>query len=405
MKVLIVDDSSVRYEALIVSLKEKGMNLEDIVIVNSSSDAISKLEDYQFDLMILDLLLPKEKWESQISSQNSMDLIKEITIGDDLLKPGSVIGLTSDLAASEDAVNLMNGQGWRVVEYKQNESSWLEIIGNLIEYQKGIVNNSSAIEVDLLVICALRTPELKSVLSLPWEWELKELGSKFDLHIGSFHSGGKKYTVGACHASRMGMVATSALTAALIARLNPKVVAMTGICAGIRGKTALGDLIYATSAWDYQTGKRINSPEQGEARFLIDPHQLHAASDVGRHISKVAEDNSFLLGLVDGHPESKRPNIHSGPIASGSAVIADSKFIEDIVQQNRKVLGVEMEIYGLYFAAHEAFNPTKVFSLKGVCDHGDEAKEDRYQTYASDLSALTLKKLMEDYGSKVIDRG
>ncbi|MBD5772662.1 phosphorylase family protein [Marinomonas colpomeniae] len=405
MKVLIVDDSSSRYEALIVSLKEKGMNLEDIVIANSSSDAISKLEDCQFDLMILDLLLPKEKWENQISSQNSMDLIKEITVGDDLLKPGSVVGLTSDLEASKDAVNLMDGQGWKVVKYEQNKSSWLEIIGNLIKYQKGIVNNSATIEVDLLVICALRTPELKSVLCLPWEWELKEFGNEFDLHIGSFHSGGKRYTVGACHASKMGMVATSSLTAALIARLNPKVVAMTGICAGIRGKTALGDLIYATSVWDYQTGKRMNSPEHGEARFLIDPHQIHAASDVGRHISKVAEDSSFLLSLVDKHPESKRPQIHTGPIASGSAVIADSKFIEDIIQQNRKVLGVEMEIYGLYFAAHEAFNPPKVFSLKGVCDHGDETKEDGYQAYASDFSALTLKKLMEDYGSKIMDKG
>lgn len=404
MKVLIVDDSATRYESLIVSLRSSGLNREDILIANSSSDAMSKLELYKFDVMILDLLLPKEEWESNVSSQNSMDLIKEIIEGDELFKPGSIIGLTSDLEASSAAVNLINRQGWKVVPYEQNDSSWLIIIENLIDYQKSIIRDSSIMELDLLVVCALRSPELKSVLSLPWKWSLKELGGELELHVGSFSSGGKNYTVGACHCSRMGMVATSALTATLIARLNPKVVAMTGICAGIRGKTALGDLIFATSAWDYQTGKRLSDSEQGGSRFLIDPHQLHAASDVGRHMSKVAEDNSFLLSLVDSHPDKKLPSIYSGPIASGSAVIADSQFIEDIVWQNRKVLGVEMEIYGLYFAAHEAFSSPKVFALKGVCDHGDETKEDGYQDYASDFSALALKKLIEEYGSKIIDK-
>jgi hypothetical protein len=47
---------------------------------------------------------------------------------------------------------------------------------------------------------------------------------------------------------------------------------MCGICAGVKGKVNIGDIVFADPVWDYQSGKFIK--EDGVAKFSISPHQL-----------------------------------------------------------------------------------------------------------------------------------
>jgi nucleoside phosphorylase len=70
---------------------------------------------------------------------------------------------------------------------------------------------------------------------------------------------------------------------------------------------------------------------------------------------------------------------------------------------HRELIGVEMEIYGLYAAANNSSNPRpKVFALKSVCDFADSEKDDKAHKYAAYTSARVLEALMERYAERLL---
>ena len=87
-----------------------------------------------------------------------------------------------------------------------------------------------------------------------------------------------------------------------------------------------------------------------------------------------------------------------GPVASGASVLVDVSKVEEIKEQHRKLIGVDMELYGLFGAADEAPIPSpKAFALKSVCGFADEHKDDEMQTYGAYTSAQTVKIFVEQY--------
>lgn len=194
----------------------------------------------------------------------------------------------------------------------------------------------------------------------------------------SFSVGDKTFTVCAASAPRMGMVSTALLSAKLIHNLNPRIIAMCGICAGVKSKTNIGDVLLADPAWDFQSGKRTIDAEN--ANFSVSPHQMSVPAIVRSHVEQIKADRQLLARMAaqfgsDG-PGSTRVQI--GPVASGSAVLADANVIEEIKVQHRELLGVEMEVYGLYAAVAMSASPQPMaFALKAVCDFADSDKGDK----------------------------
>ena len=87
-----------------------------------------------------------------------------------------------------------------------------------------------------------------------------------------------------------------------------------------------------------------------------------------------------------------------GPIASGAAVIADKKMVEEICAGHRETLGFDMEAHGLYAAGSGgAVSPPKVLVVKTVVDFGDRKKKDRAQPYSCYVSAQILRWLCESH--------
>ena len=87
-----------------------------------------------------------------------------------------------------------------------------------------------------------------------------------------------------------------------------------------------------------------------------------------------------------------------GAVATGSAVIANSRKIEEVKAQIRDVIAVEMEIFGVYYAAKWSERPRpKFMAVKSICDFGDEEKSDDYHVYASYTSSKVLETLVKDY--------
>jgi nucleoside phosphorylase len=79
-------------------------------------------------------------------------------------------------------------------------------------------------------------------------------------------------------------------------------------------------------------------------------------------------------------------------------VLADGETVAEIKLQQRNLIVVEMEAYGLYAAASLAGNPKPIaFALKSVCDFADPDKKNAHQAYAAYTSATALKEFFERF--------
>jgi len=408
VRILIADDQTRRYKRFIDALVAIGLTREQIDIVPSANDARDRLAMTRYDLLILDILLPR--WsEGDPETRHSLDLLLELHEGEGYYRPSHILGITADRNVADEVAENFEEWTWTVVTYSESNDDWVNCAVNCVRY---VINDTkrSAEEapkhgVDLAIICALEKPELEEVLKLPWNWTAsRPLDDVTFVHDGKFQVDGRTITVSATFAPRMGMVSTALRSAALIAILRPRLIAMCGICAGVKGKVNLGDVLLADPAWDFQSGKRVR--DKKNSIFSISPHQLPAPTLLRTHVEQIRGDFAALTKISTdfGSDFSGATRVVVGPVASGSAVIADGAVINEIKAQHRDLIGLEMEIYGMYAAAYGASKPQPLpFALKAVCDFADPDKEDKNQRYAAYASANVLRLLMERFGRRLLD--
>ncbi|MBJ8442701.1 phosphorylase family protein [Acinetobacter bereziniae] len=388
MKILIIDDNPRRYAELANQLDKMEIAKDDYKIVDCVRSAEELLESNYFDLIILDILIPYYNYENA-DKKVSLDFFDFLHSDDCIRKPEKIIGITSDKSVLEDTQSKFQSNTWQIIEYSDTSIEWLN---TLLAYIKYFMNKNYEINYfhEVLVVNALLVPELSALLELPWKWK-KIVISENGLLInsGQITIEQKKIKVAAIHATDMGMVATSILTTQLINILKPKVVCMTGICAGNSTEVNLGDIILASTSWDHQCGKREifgnkvifkNSPQYIPLNpsILRDFQNLVMEPDLKKMNSEIK--NIFYT-----------PTLRIGPMASSSTVLADTVTLEKIIEtQNRKLMGIDMEVFGLYSACHYHFNNIHFFAIKGVCDFANAEKSDDFQYYAAKNSAITL---------------
>lgn len=119
--------------------------------------------------------------------------------------------------------------------------------------------------------------------------------------------------------------------------------------------------------------------------FLIINGASLGLTDKGR--SKVEE--SLVL---DVDPPITLPfTVKVGPIASGNVVVKDGLTWSNLEQMGvRTVLGLEMEAAAIGATARSA-GVQEWIVMKGVMDHADPRKDDRYKPFAAKASAETLR--------------
>lgn len=254
---------------------------------------------------------------------------------------------------------------------------------------------------------------------------------------------------------RMGGLATGQVAAVLLDRLAPRALVMCGVCAGNPKDLALGDIVVSELAYQYDEGKidgagftgdhrqspvepylvraaealdvaRLPSygrPSPRDARYWLlerlrtgdDPlkhparkryfatgewkaivEQLLAEKVIKRQGSGLAltakgrkEVETSLLLDVD-LPLTLPLAIKAGPIASGNVVVKDGVTWQTLAQNVRSVLGLEMEAAAIGWAARHAGTPEWIV-MKGVMDHADPRKDDRYKPFAAKASAEALR--------------
>lgn len=398
LNILIVDDN-----------EDKRRQIEDAInakiaggVFESSGDIIGAkyhLLHKQFDLMILDIQLPQRAGQD-VKKYGGTDLLAEIYDDTRLLLPTQIILLTE----FEDSFNalkiLFEDKMVPLVKYDQYSEVWKNILVDtalhLIETQNRIdAYNKENYEYEVGIICALCDPELKSILDVFGNWSRNNTGTdSTNFYTQTIDRNGKTIKIVAAAASQMGMTATAVLATKMVSLFMPRYLIMTGIAAGIRKQDInYGDILIADPSFDYGQGK---IDENGI--FQPDYRQMRIAPKLLAKLNDIKLNGDILERIKSDCPYLKPDNqlrMHIGPFASGASVLADGKTVEGIIHHNRKLIGIDMEAYSVYYAAEHCSNISPMaLSIKSVSDFADASKSDKYHSYAAYTSASFLKELV-----------
>ncbi len=85
-----------------------------------------------------------------------------------------------------------------------------------------------------------------------------------------------------------------------------------------------------------------------------------------------------------------------GVVASGEKVIAHRAVTDEIASGNRKILALEMEGYGFFRAIWQSSSHVRHLVIRGICDDGSSAKDDRWHEYAASAAATFSRHFILD---------
>jgi nucleoside phosphorylase/CheY-like chemotaxis protein len=400
LRILLVDDNNARIGRLLEGMTKRAVATRDeFVVCTSADEARDRLVQSTFDLLLLDIVLPRRAGDDPIEA-SSVELLTELVETESLKKPRHVVGITAFSDAMESVSRVFFDYTWTLIHADEMSDEWLDRIERCIVYIRGELNQPAQrqYDVDLLVLTALREPEMEAVHRLPWNWQAETpLDDTTFYRRGEFESDGRRCSVVTAVSPRMGMVPAALLATKMFEAFRPRICVMPGICAGVKGRAAIGDVLFSDLSWDYQSGKHYVD-DKNVPGFLVEPYPVNVDPGMTASFEQLGLDEAFWNSTwrqwVSRPPNP--PRLLVGPVASGSAVLADSAVTKKIVEQQRKVRGVEMELYGVYLAAQYFPNPRPiVVGIKSVCDFADESKNDDFQKYASYVSAATLQAFFD----------
>ena len=401
--ILVIDDMQRKTEKIITVLKKSEYEIEQDVAINIVQ-AKKMLMDKSYDLVILDIQLPHRTGDN-INKNGGIELLRSLNNGR-LLHPTHIIGLSAYQESIDESLMEFSEKSLILINYDETSNAWEKQLLEKVN-QIGKTNVSKEREetmkynYDIAILCALFDPELKSVLDLDCNWKKLDVpdDSTSDYYKGTFQKNGEEIKLVATYSPQMGMPASSLMATKLIDRFKPKYLVMTGISAGVKGKVNLGDIIVADNCWDYDSGKKIVE-DNGLTKLIPDYKPLRLDPILSNSAKRFSTQSGVLADIKNkwrGPSPSTSLEVHVGDLASGGSVVANSDVIQDLQQHARKILGVEMEAYGVYLAAYFGRQPSpKAIVIKSVCDFADQSKNDDYQTYAAYTSANFFYQLAKN---------
>lgn len=406
LNVLLLEDDPSKKTRLLSFLNTKKEFFRNVDTAICTTDALKLLKVNQYDLFIADIVVPINLG-SEKHERNSIAVFEQLDDGvEDLLKPSFSVAVSAAGDLSSQAIDFYKGRPWGILPYSETTDEFLYSLEKIANFV--ITNRSKLVEnhcCDILVITALIEPEYTAIEALGFEWGPFEPLDAYQLiRFGKTIIEEVEYRIGAVFCTRMGPVDAALLTVKASIKLNPKLIIMAGICAGIPGKAKIGDVIAADIAWDWQSGKYID--KNGIEGFQIAPHQICMDDQSKNCLLFLKRDKEFWHSLAPLAVKNKVdiPQLIIGPMASGSSVLADQRVVDRIKDnQHKNVAGLDMETYAVYAASHGCNPKTKVISMKSVCDLGDVKKNDEYQAYASSISAAAIHKFIQTYSKALLD--
>lgn len=403
MKILIVDDDLSRYGDVVPELQSQNDTVDAVTNVKS---ALLALDEKSYDILVVDMMLPQTTWDTSPNVSGGVEILRHLQEDESISTPTFVLGITGATDDDPNVLDFFEASSWILIRATPS-SNWQARLRHFFMHAREAAQRVSArtFGVDVCIVNALAKPEQKAVLSLDIKWEVDPIlcDSSTFVRRGSLTTvNGKSLSIISACAMRMGGIETAILSTKLIEIYRPRMLMMTGICAGVKGKTEFGDVIVAHPTWDW-TNSKWDVDEAGEKRILPAPDYIDVEREIVAKLRLIADDAPLMSRIQDawqGEESPSRLKMHLKPCASGPIVVADGETLQKIqTLQNRDVHGLEMEAYGLYSAARAAAMPRPmVVSLKGVCDFADPRKGDKAQAYAAYTSARVAFEYLRRFG-------
>ena len=405
LKILIVEDEMEKRRMLIESILEvEGISLDQLTYVTDALAAKKEIAAQRFDLLILDINIPPRP-DKQTEVGAGLDVMSFVRNNKNAKRPACIIGMTAYDEGAEAAEEVFSSPLWKLVRFSYSELSWQAPLQEAVRYlistrRPPYTNDGHSHHVDLGIVVALEEEELGAVLALEANWE--ELPVENDharYFAGNFADGKRSISVVAVAAPKMGMPAAAVTASKLIQSFRPKVLAMAGICAGVRGKVDIGDILIADPCFDWGSGK-WQREKSGQLKFRPAPYPWRLDGGL-RGVVKRLDNEELRKGIYrefEGkHVADSPPKVIVEAMASGASVLQAASLMDDVRDQHKNLVGVEMESYAVFTAAEYAAEPRpKCISVKSVCDFGDEDKEDGAHAYAAYTSAQFLFRFALD---------
>ena len=244
-------------------------------------------------------------------------------------------------------------------------------------------------QVGILTVIPEETQAVAQVLGLEPD------GSKGpSFNCGTVGGRDQPITVAACQLLKQGESAVGPALDHLKRNYRPQIVLLADIGGGIDPGVRLGEVVISTRVIGYDLRKET------PGRVIHRGQEWQAPAEIGHAVNTFFAEHGYpaeVNGML--RKGTGKFRVHEGPVGSGNAVIAhrDSEIVQYLRAYNDKILDVDMESGGLGHTIHDqppGEQPSSWLVIRGISDHADEAKDDRYRYIAAFNAAATLHAIL-----------
>jgi len=382
--------------------------LFDLEFVENSKDLFERVNLNRYDAYVLDYDLSSWKYRGKVLKFD--DVLQKLPFKKpvvlvsnhfDKLVSNQKLSETMQtfLESDKELIHLLE---WSVFQRQQDgsivdNSDFYESVSSMINLSLKSYYLKNEV-VDIAIICAVKSEHAAIYKEL-------DLVSRRTINSCSVTIGERevnrngtksKIKIALALQPEMGVVSSSYLSSFIIENLSPKFLCMIGVCCG-REKEGLkiGDLILFKESITYDTGKveeEVFIPDTQESSSTPSITNMLNGIDFSDDLKKIRDEleNEFKVSSI--------PNFKVGSMGCGGVVINTDKMVDQIAERvaKRKLLGVEMEAYGVLKSRDYFDNLTKVFVLKSVMDLCSN-KDDSKKAYASAVASKFTLNLIDKY--------
>lgn len=409
MKVLIVEDENNKAQQVKSAITEgTGVNKENVDVVPGINEAIQKLLHEKYQFMIADMCIPNVYGE-KIEEDGGLQLIKVITQDKRVLKPADIIVLTAHEGMIEKYRDKIEKESFSMISYDSSSEEWKQRIRDRLAYILSYDNSPDKKRdymYDVAIVTAVQV-EREAVRNLSDNWTVKSVeGDSARYYETEWECRGKVKKIITTSLTQMGMVAAATLTTKIIYNFSPRYIIMPGIAGCVKGEYEFGDIILPREVKDYCSGK-YTTPTEGEEEAQLNPlsYFVPTATSISTDadiVNLASQDFSDILSAIHRKwPQNTKyriPSVRTGYMASGDSVVQNKAVIDIMIKNHlRQADGLDMEAYGVYFAAQQAVMPKPIpICMKAISDFADKKKSDEHQAYAAYTSAQFTKYFVQE---------
>ena len=381
MNILILEDDAVKeskIRAVISSCQS-----DCTVLTHTSFDKyVSEINRNKYDLIIADLVVFSYEGSKEPQDMTS-NIVNETRDHNCINFRTHVVALTSYDDKAEECFTSLNAKDITVITTNDSQNNWE------ITLRAKIQSCSPPLQFDFVIICALVKEADAFQLA---GYHVEDIKTLDGLNCRKIVVDDLKGVI--VTAPRAGLVTAAILATQAIYLFHPRLICMSGICAGVPKAAGIYDVVLPDFCHQNDSGKWTDEGFEQEVYSIPIDHQLRVA------LETTISDKNFVKRVKEGitlsqseYPESAENfdfKVFLAPTSSGSAVVADSAKTKQIGGQQRKLSAFEMESFAIYESARLSPSKPFFFSAKAVVDDGASNKGDHFHRVACLISAKVL---------------